>query len=112
MFFFQIDLDELQFLTRILYNGRVENSPFAENELDYIFILRKTLAVAPDAEEVKNIEYVSRNNFEEFLNHLSSTGVPITPWFNLISRNFLLSWWDNLDKLDEMRETNKIHNYY
>ena len=34
--------------------------------------------------------------------------ISMTPWFQLIVKNFLLEWWDNLDDLKKYQD-NKIH---
>lgn len=36
---------------------------------------------------------------------------PITPWFNMIRRHRLKLWWDNLHRLKELTEVDKIHKF-
>lgn len=105
----QTDPSEYQFLTRILYNGRVEGSPFAENELDYILFLQKDIPLLPNPDEVKHVEYVARDHIHEYLATLQQEGVLLTPWFALIMKHFLPHWWDNLDRLQDCMDRDTIH---
>ena len=105
----QVGPGELQYLTRILYRGRVSGSPFAEHEVDYILFLQKDVTLLPNSEEVKHVEYISRDHIVEYLAYLEQQRVPVTPWFSLIADHFLLHWWDNLHRLREMQDRDTIH---
>lgn len=42
---------------------------------------------------------------KEFLNNADS---PLTPWFELVLKNKLFFWWDNLHGLDKLKENDTI----
>merc|ERR1719451_239076 len=72
-------VEDITFLTRILY-AAPSSGAWGEHELDYILTLRSDPQVTPDPEEA---------------------GGKFTPWFQLISKNLLPTWWDNLGRLKE-----------
>lgn len=44
----------------------------------------------------------------EIFSFLASLKGPITPWFNMICRDRLQFWWDNLHRLKEIATPEKI----
>lgn len=73
---------------------------FAEYELDYI-LFAKVKELAPfvvNEAEVKNHEWVSRLNLDDFLaERLAKHGEDITPWFGLLRERKLMTWWEDLE---------------
>lgn len=49
--------------------------------------------------EVKNHEWVSRLNIDDFLaDRLSEYDEDITPWFGLLRERKLMAWWRDLEE--------------
>ena len=103
-------VEDITFLTRILY-AAPSSGAWGEHELDYILTLRSDPQLTPDPEEVKAIEWVERRHLQDFIRETESGGGKFTPWFQLISKNLLPTWWENLDKLKEMEDHGTIHRY-
>ena len=61
-----VELDELIFVTKILYKCRFDNV-YGEFEMDYIFVLKKSLILKPNPNEVKSYNYFNKNNLKTFL---------------------------------------------
>ena len=106
-----LSTEDLKYLTRIHYYGRVDGSPFAEHEIDYILFLQKDLPISPNPEEVKAVEYVKKEHFPDYIKSLESKNIPITPWFRVISQHFLLQWWNNLENLNQFTDHETIHHF-
>ena len=104
----QIQTDDFTYLTRILY-ASPSGGPWGEHELDYILFLRGNYDLNVNVNEVKNIEYVKRENFNAFLKSLAERNIPITPWFKLIVETFLPQWWKDLDRIEEYKDHLTIH---
>lgn len=98
---------EFKFITKIHYFSKGDGN-WGEHEIDYIYIIRKDFTLVPNSMEINRIFSVSRKDFNSFI---KSTGLPLTPWFELIIKNWLFKWWDNLDNLKELRDE-KIHRYH
>ena len=77
--------------SRILYyaNGCEK---FAEHELDYIVFAKKDVEMRGNSDEVMATQYVSLNDFEEFIRDKE-----ITPWFKLLVERSLMKWWENIE---------------
>ena len=103
-------VEDITFLTRILY-AAPSSGAWGEHELDYILTLRSDPRITPDPEEVRAIEWVDRQHLQEFIRETEAGGGQFTPWFQLISKNLLPTWWENLDRLKEMEDHGTIHKY-
>ncbi|KAK2461926.1 hypothetical protein APHAL10511_006389 [Amanita phalloides] len=90
----QTPVDQFQYLTRIHYLAP-SNGTWGEHEVDYILFLTKDVTVKANANEVRAYKYVSK---EELKAMFEDTSINFTPWFKLISRDFLFGWWDELLK--------------
>lgn len=99
-----IDLGDLKYITRILYKD-FGNGKWGEHELDYVLFMKKNVKINPNPEEISEISYVPRDEFDEYLPTLSG---PLTPWFDLIVKHRLRYWWDNLNNLDEIIDHKNI----
>jgi len=101
---------DIQYLTRILYSAP-SSGKWGEHELDYILLLRADPGLAPCPEEVSATEWVGRNHLQDFIRDVESKGGQLTPWFQLISKNLLPTWWDNLENVEKFRDHQTIHQY-
>ena len=104
----------MTYLTRILYaSPSGSGDRWGEHELDYILFLRERsggISLIPNPDEVQNIEYVPRNELEDFV-QAKKKDVGVTPWFELIAKSMLPVWWDNLDRLQEYQDHKNILNF-
>lgn len=103
----QCAVESLKFLTRLHYFSAGDGT-WGEHEIDYIFILHKNVTLQPNPDEVQQIVYLSREELTEFQQRANH---PFTPWFRLISANWLTKWWENLDKLHTYQDDNVIHKF-
>ncbi|XP_045620772.1 isopentenyl-diphosphate Delta-isomerase 1 [Procambarus clarkii] len=99
---------DFTYLTRIHY-ASPSDGVWGEHEMDYILFLRGDVSVNPNENEVQDVRYVKRENFDTFLYGLRESKIPITPWFYLIAQKFLPLWWNNLDNLDKFTDHHQIH---
>lgn len=105
----QLKPSEITFLTRIHYSSICSGSKWGEHEIDYILFLKKNVDLNVNANEVKEIAYVGREDFDTFLKGLEKKGVLITPWFRMITEKFLPEWWENIDNLHKFIDPDTIH---
>ncbi|XP_026743334.1 isopentenyl-diphosphate Delta-isomerase II-like [Trichoplusia ni] len=103
----QLQPKDFTLLARILYMDPGDGV-WGEFELDYVLILQKDVDIKPNPDEVADIQYVPRNKFDNFIANLK---YPVTPWFKLMYRHMLPYWWDNLHRLDEIAEPQKIRSF-
>lgn len=99
--------EDIKYLTRIIYKS-LGDGVWGEHEIDYVLFIKKDVKVEPNPEEVSEIRYVAKDNFNAFLNNLKD---PITPWFQLIAQNQLSLWWENLERLDSLVDHKTIHSF-
>eukprot|EP00466_Bigelowiella_natans_P003671 jgi/Bigna1/51258/estExt_Genewise1.C_1270009 len=109
-----ISLDDLVFLTRIIYKAPSDTT-WGEHEIDYILFAQK--AAIPELEninqnEVSETRYVSSTELKNILQTrqmISRDGqtqemVQLTPWFTMIAESGLLfQWWDALEEIMEKK---------
>jgi len=88
----QTPVDQFQYLTRIHYLAP-SNGIWGEHEIDYILFLTAVVDVKPNANEVRDFKYVSKEELQAMFNDPDNS---FTPWFKLIARDFLFGWWDTL----------------
>ena len=99
--------------SRMLYWSRSDDE-WVEKELDHILILRKDVICNPNPNEIEELRWFSREEFEEFLTSFHTTEQEaqndesriIAPWFKLIVDNLLNEWWNDLDTVVD---DGKIH---
>ncbi len=93
-------------VARILYSAESPNidSTWGEHELDHVLLLKSSrpIVVDPNPNEVSEIAWVAKNEMSDFVEKHDEKN--FTPWFKLISESLLPSWWDDLDRLEELRE--------
>ena len=95
-------LEDMVFMTRMLYRARA-SAEWVEHELDHIICLRADVKPAPNPNEIAETRWVTQAELRELLD-----SEQIGPWFRLIAENLLPAWWENLDGLTEMADT-EIH---
>jgi len=84
--------------------------------VDYIVITLADVDVVPNANEVRDIKYVSPDELREMFRQPGKMGVDrgltadleFTPWFRLICRRFLFEWWESLGDLGQFREQREV----
>ncbi|KAF5356055.1 hypothetical protein D9756_003755 [Leucocoprinus leucothites] len=96
----QTPIDEFQYLTRIHYLAP-SSGIWGEHEVDYILFLTADVTVTPNANEIKDHKYVSK---EELQAMFKDSSISFTPWFKLIARDFLFGWWDELLKRKDVQD--------
>ncbi|KAL6002721.1 rRNA processing protein [Asimina triloba] len=99
-------------LGRILYKAPSDGK-WGEHELDYLLFLIRDVNLSPNPEEVADVKYVNRDGLKELLQKADTgeDGIKLSPWFKLVVDNFLLKWWDHVDKgtLQEVADMKTIH---
>lgn len=96
-----VPVNNFDFLTRIHYVAP-SNGTWGEHEIDYILIIKADPVVNINRNEVQDTRYVSKEQLKEMFEDKSLT---FTPWFKLICENYLFKWWDQLDNLQAMQES-------
>ncbi|TIB12692.1 hypothetical protein E3P92_02504 [Wallemia ichthyophaga] len=86
----QINVDDLDFLTKIHYLAPSDGL-WGEHEIDYIYFVKKDVSVEVNENEVSDIRWVSVDELKEMLSDGYSQ---FTPWFRIIVENFLFKWWE------------------
>ena len=79
--------------------------------IDHVLILRppKDVVLKPNPNEIESVKWVAPSELKSFFENAKANGDLVAPWFELIAKTFLLpKWWDNLDRLQELRDE-KIH---
>lgn len=94
----EVPLDDLLFLTRIHYIASSGGGVWGEHEIDYIFIHKGDVTLAPNENEVGEYMYVTREELRELLGKADKGEVEFTPWSRHIIDDFGFQWWDKLDK--------------
>uniref|UniRef100_A0A7G3AFP8 isopentenyl-diphosphate Delta-isomerase n=1 Tax=Lutzomyia longipalpis TaxID=7200 RepID=A0A7G3AFP8_LUTLO len=103
----QIQLEDLTYLMRFIYHDS-GNGVWGEHELAYMFILQKDVDLNPNPSEIGELRYIKRENFHRDILALDA---PLSPWFNIILRNYLQNWWDNLDNLEKCKDHQTIQSF-
>ncbi|KAH9524545.1 isopentenyl-diphosphate delta-isomerase idi1 [Bulinus truncatus] len=107
----QIPLEDFHYLTRILY--KAENVPkdnkWGEHEIDYILFIQRDVEVIPNPNEVRSYRYVSQQDLSEIVEKGDNKELLLTPWFKLIVKNFLQTWWNSLHNIESQADRNTIH---
>jgi geranylgeranyl diphosphate synthase type I len=104
-----VSKDSLIFMTKMEYFARAD-SEWVEHEIDHIMICRADVETAPNSNEISETRWVSRDELQNMVEAASQGELIIAPWFDLIRKNLLHDWWDNLDLITEMGDE-KIHRF-
>ncbi len=62
----QIPLEDIKYMTRFLYKAP-SGGLWGEHEIDYALVIQKDVALNPDPNEVKFLQFVSKDDFLPFL---------------------------------------------
>ena len=62
-----IEMDDIQFVTRILYKKECDTL-WGEHELDYILFIRKNVELNVNENEIKDVKYVDKLELESMMN--------------------------------------------
>ncbi|THF97446.1 hypothetical protein TEA_016241 [Camellia sinensis var. sinensis] len=99
-------------LGRMLYKAPSDGK-WGEHELDYLLFIVRDVNVNPNPDEVADVKYVNRDELKELLRKADAGegALKLSPWFRLVVDNFLLKWWDNVEKgtLQEAADMKTIH---
>ncbi|CAN8260619.1 unnamed protein product [Cochlearia groenlandica] len=107
-----VPVDEFTALGRMLYKAPSDGK-WGEHELDYLLFIVRDVMVKPNPDEVAEIKYVSREELKELVKKADAgeEGLKLSPWFRLVVDNFLMKWWDHVEKgtLGEAVDMKTIH---
>ncbi|KAI5665816.1 hypothetical protein M9H77_15669 [Catharanthus roseus] len=107
-----VPVDEFIPLGRMLYKAPSDGK-WGEHEVDYLLFIVRDVEVTPNPDEVANIKYVTRDDLKELLRKADAgeESLKLSPWFRLVVDNFLLNWWDHVEKgtLKEAADMKTIH---
>lgn len=107
----EVPLDAMHYLTRIHYKSAnvPDDGTWGEHEIDYIIFAQRNVTLQPNDSEVKNVQYVTKDNLQYLIDNSKTNGTLITPWFRLIVDNFLPKWWNHLSDLRSCKDHETIH---
>lgn len=81
--------------------------------VDYLLFIVRDVKLFPNPDEVADVKYVSKEQLEEVIKKADAgeDGIKLSPWFRLVVDNFLMKWWDHLEKgtLAEAADMETIH---
>lgn len=81
--------------------------------VDYLLFIVRDVNVSPNLDEVADIKYVNCDQLKELLRKADAgeEGLKLSPLFRLVVDNFLLKWWDHVEKgtLHEAADIKTIH---
>ncbi|XP_047062493.1 isopentenyl-diphosphate Delta-isomerase II, chloroplastic-like [Lolium rigidum] len=107
-----VPVDQFTPLGRMLYKAPSDGK-WGEHELDYLLFIVRDVTVLPNPDEVADVKYVSREQLQELIRQADAGegGVKLSPWFRLVVDNFLMGWWEHLEKgtLEEAVDMKTIH---
>jgi len=95
-----IHVDDIHYLTRILYNHKSAGTKWGEHEVDHILFIQKDVSHTINPNEVASTRWVGP---EELKAMFAEKDCPITPWFQMICNEFLFPWWDQLPTIIRAR---------
>ncbi|CAF4868396.1 unnamed protein product [Pieris macdunnoughi] len=103
----KMDPEMFTYLTRVHYHDPGDGV-WGEHEIDHILFFQSDVKVKPNSDEISEYCFVPKNEFNAFIPTLEG---PLTPWFNMIRRHRLKLWWDNLHRIKELAEPEKIQKF-
>lgn len=74
--------------------------PLFLDSVDYLLFTIRDVKLLPNPDEVADVKYVNRDQLKELLRKADAgeDGVKLSPWFRLVVDNFLMNWWDHVEK--------------
>ncbi|KAI0492739.1 hypothetical protein KFK09_027015 [Dendrobium nobile] len=107
-----LPVDEFIPVGRMLYKAPSDGK-WGEHELDYLLFIVRDVEVNPNPEEVADVMYVDKDKLKELLRKADAgeDQIKLSPWFRLVVDNFLMEWWDHVEKgtLHEAANMKAIH---
>lgn len=88
----------------------MSDEKWGEHEIDYVLFIKKDVNVQVNPNEVKSYCFVDQEKMRQTLQDAEDGKIVITPWFDLLCKKFLFTWWENLGKLENVKDINTIHN--
>uniref|UniRef100_A0A5F8HK43 isopentenyl-diphosphate Delta-isomerase n=1 Tax=Monodelphis domestica TaxID=13616 RepID=A0A5F8HK43_MONDO len=104
----QLSLDDITFVSRMHYKLQSDEI-WGEHEIGYLLFVRKDVTLMPDAAEVKDCIYVTKEELEDLLKQEAKNKVKFSGWFHIIAKFFLFEVWDNLNDLNKFLKPDKIY---
>lgn len=110
-----ISVDDLHYMTRILYRAECDDGIWGEHELDYVFFAQKDIPVEAQPNEVSNVRYVTLPELKElFAQAETDPSLKLTPWFKHIVQSFTWDWWkvlleEGMSAVDKFQDVDNIH---
>ncbi|KAJ8476352.1 hypothetical protein OPV22_020079 [Ensete ventricosum] len=107
-----LPVDQFIPLGRMLYKAPSDGK-WGEHELDYLLFIVRDVKHLPNPDEVADVKYVNRDQLKDLVKNADAgeDGVKLSPWFRLVVNNFLMKWWDHVEKgtLLEVADMKTIH---
>ena len=77
---FQIPLESFEFLTRIHYQSAnvPRDDTWGEHEIDHILFVRRDVTLQPNANEVRDYRYVSKEELNDMIGKYFFTVIDLT----------------------------------
>lgn len=68
--------------------------------VDYLLFIIRDVKLLPNPDEVAGVKYVNRDQLKDLVKKADAgeDGVKLSPWFRLVVNNFLMKWWDHVEK--------------
>uniref|UniRef100_A0A0D9WGI2 isopentenyl-diphosphate Delta-isomerase n=1 Tax=Leersia perrieri TaxID=77586 RepID=A0A0D9WGI2_9ORYZ len=108
----ELPVDQFIPLGKMLYKAPSDGK-WGEHELDYLLFMVRDVKLNPNPEEVADIKYVNRDELKQLLKMADAGegGIKLSPWFRLVVDNFLMGWWDHVERgtLAEAVDMKTIH---
>lgn len=105
---FKVPLENIHFITRIHYKAPSDDK-WGEHEIDYVLFIQKDVNINANPNEVKSFCFVDQKEMKKILQDADEKKIEITPWFELLCKNFLFKWWNYLGNLDKIKDVETIH---
>ncbi|CAN6199307.1 unnamed protein product [Urochloa humidicola] len=106
-------IDQFTPVGRMLYMVP-SHGKWSEHELTHILFMVRDVKLQPNPDEVGDVKYVNREQLKELIRKADAgeDGVKVSPWFKLMVENFVMGWWDHVEKgtLSEAADMETIHN--
>jgi isopentenyl-diphosphate delta-isomerase type 1 len=111
---------DFKFLTRLHYWAadtvtHGTDAPWGEHEIDYVLFAtvdkKDDLVMKPHPDEVDAVKWVTADELQTMLNDKT---LLFSPWFRLIVKKWLITWWRDIDKAmntDAFCDFDNIHEF-
>ncbi|CAO1941711.1 unnamed protein product [Urochloa humidicola] len=106
-------IDQFTPVGRMLYMAPSDGK-WSEHELTHILFIVRDVKLQPNPDEIADVKYVNREQLKELIRKADAgeDGVKVSPWFRLMVDNFVMGWWDHVEKgtLSEAADMETVHN--